>query len=629
MAIHKVRRQTISRPKVYGRAIMIRQATPSSVASPDSPTQENRFLGIETPLGGDVLLLTSFNGGEELSRPFVYHLEMLSRSDSIDPDEVIGRRVTVRIGALDGEPTYFNGFVSQFSLEGRDREYYRYTAEVVSWLWFLTRRTNCRIFQEKTVPEIVEHIFREHSFTDFEVADLRGTYRRREYCVQYRESDFNFVSRLMEEEGIFYYFQHERGRHTLVLADGQHTFRFGAEREVDYVGSHTDRIISDGISQWQRDGAFTSGRWAQTDYNFLTPRRDLRTGENTVLEVPRSDELEIFEYPARYGELDEGRRLARIRMEALEVRHNVISGTGTCRTLTPGKKFTLGGEGFCPDEGQTFVPTSVRHYATEPAPYVGGHTGSRRDEREYENTFTCISDSVPFRPRRVTPRPTMPAAQTAVVTGPEGEEIWTDKYGRVKVQFHWDREGQHDDRTSCWVRVAQAWAGEQWGVHFWPRIGHEVVLSFLDGDPDRPLIIGSVYNADNMPPYEMPGAQTRSGIKTRSTPNGSSDNFNEIRFEDKKGHEELYFHAERQLNTVVEADESRTVGHDQTIEIDHDRSVKVDNDDMLEVKETRKVAAKRILFDASQEILLQCGGGYIKIDAGGNITINGTLVRIN
>jgi len=516
--------------------------------------QKNRLLTLKSPLGDDVLVLTAFSGQEEISRLFNYELEMISDNNSISASEIVGKNVTFGIKLADGSVRHFNGFVTRFVAGDEDGQRRRnYRAEVAPWLWFLTRTSDCRIFQEKSVPEIIEQVFKDLNFSDYDVSQVSGEHPKRDYCVQYRETDFNFVSRLMEEEGIFYFFRHEEGKHTLVMADQKGAYKDCVEKEVDYPRDHRARAITDHITEWEHQYEFHTGKWSQTDYNFEdhparsepTPSKLMMTSEQSTTQLDGVEKYEFYDYPGEYDKKDAGKTLTKVRIEEEEAGHDTIRAGSTCRSFTPGGKFKVKDHRSDAEKGKTFAITSIHHWATESTTYETG--GSV--EEDYRNTFLCIPDSVTFRPRRITPKPVVQGSQTAVVDGPEGEEIWPDKYGRIKVQFFWDREGQRNEKTSCWVRCMQSSAGKGWGSMFIPRVGQEVVVSYLEGDPDRPLVTGVVYNADQMPAYPLPQEKTKSYVKTNSSPDG--DGYNELRFEDKKDKEQIFIHAQRDMDTRV------------------------------------------------------------------------------
>jgi type VI secretion system secreted protein VgrG len=534
------------------------------------PTQDNRLIAIDTPLGKDVLLLQSFVGTEGMSRLFRFDLDLLSENDSISFKQIVGQRVTIRLSSDAGD-RFFNGFVSRFAQSYRDDRFAYYHAEVVPWLWFLTRKADCRVFQDKTVPEIVTSLFDELSFPDH-AERLSGTYEPRNYCVQYRETNFNFVSRLLEEYGISYYFKHEQGKHTLVLADSPNAYDdCPLQSTLNY--SHEEIGAAPGdtaVEAWEIRQEFKPGKYALADYNFETPSTDLLATVDSTVKVAGNDAFEVFDHPGEFLKQDEGDRLVRVRMEEEEAQHLVVSGKSSCRSLISGHAFELDGH-YRLDMNQKYTLTAVSHSASVGATYQTGEG----EAEVYSNSFTSIVHTTPFRPPRTTPNPVVSGVQSAVVVGPAGEEIFVDKYSRVKVQFHWDRKGKKDEKSSCFVRVSQPWAGKNWGMIMIPRIGQEVLVDFLEGDPDQPIITGRVYNAEQMPPYELPANMTQAGVKTRSTKGGSVDNANEIRFEDKKGSEVLLVHAEKEYQLEVEADETHSVGHDRKKTIDNDETSKI------------------------------------------------------
>jgi type VI secretion system secreted protein VgrG len=588
--------------------------------------QENRVLGVDTPLGDDVLLLTAFHGTENISRLFRYELDLISDDDSIAANDIVGQNVTFSVKLTDDSPRFFNGFVSELVAGDTEDGRRNYRATVVPWLWFLSQTADCRIFQKKTAVEIIEEIFKDLGFSDYEF-QTKEQYAQRDYCVQYRETDFNFVSRLMEDEGLFYYFRHEEGKHTLVLGDHTGAYTDCKENEVDFPSSRGQDAVTDHIKSWSHRFGFVSGKWAHTDYNFETPSTSLASNSNSVVNLSGIDKYEIYDYPGEYGQKSDGDKNIKLRMEEEEVDHDTVNGTSLCKTFTPGGKFKITGERAGGDKDGSFVITSVQHIATETLSYESGGSVAQ----DYSNSFTCIPDTVVFRPARVSPEPMISGVQTAVVVGPSGEEIYTDEYGRVKVQFHWDREGQRNESSSCWIRVAHSSAGKKWGFMSIPRIGQEVVVDFLEGDPDRPLVVGSVYNAEQMPPYELPANQTRSYIKTNSSKGG--DGFNEIRIEDKKDSEQIFFHAERNMDVRVKNDSKERVGANRHLivgsdsnggegdqvelvhgnkhlNIKNDHVEKIDKNMYLTVAENEEVVVNGDLIETV--------GGNAHLDIGGN-----------
>jgi len=451
--------------------------------------------------------------------------------------------------------------------------YARYSAKVVPWLWFLTRASDCRIFQQKSVPDIIKSVFREHGTSDFEDS-TSASYSPRDYCVQYMETDFDFVSRLMEEEGIYYFFKHEQDKDTLVLCDsgGAHHATPGCEKVAYYPPSDNVVREEDIINHWLLSHSMQSGKLTHTDFDFTKPRTSLLAQAATAGTYPKSD-AEVFAYPGGYLVVGDGTNYAKRRLEALQQQHERVGGSGNVRALAVGGLFTL--ENY-PREDQNreyLVVATVHHFGG--TDYESGVSHGMADVTV---SFDAVPSKQPYRSPLTTRRARVAGPQTAIVVGSAGEEIYTDKYGRVKVQFHWDREGKRDENSSCWVRVSQAWAGKNWGSIHIPRIGQEVIVSFLEGDPDRPIITGRVYNAAEMPPYDLPANQTQSGIKSRSSKGGSPSNFNEIRFEDKMGSELLTIHAEKDQEIGVEHDETHWVGHDRTKTVDHDETSMIKHD---------------------------------------------------
>jgi type VI secretion system secreted protein VgrG len=594
-------------------------------------TQAQRSLSVTSPLGQDVLLLQGFTGSEALSRLFSYQLDLLSSNEAIKAKDIVGQGVTWSVGHVDHATRVFHGVVNRFVAGARSRRGLRaYRAEVVPWLWFLTRTSDCRIFQNKTTPEIVQAVFDGLGFSDYTL-ELSGTYAKWEYCVQYRETAFNFVSRLMEHDGIFYFFRHQDGKHTLVLGDATSVYADCPESPVKYSpGSLAPNHVAD----WQHHYEFRSGKWTRTDYNFQTPSTNLQTTDATAVDLPASKKFELFDYPGDYMVKGDGEPVTKVRMEEEETGHDVVTASSECCTFTPGCTFTLEEHEVAAEDG-AYVITSVQHAAADTS------YGASASGVSYSNEFSCMPAAALFRPARVTPKPVVQGLQTAVVVGPSGEEIYVDKYGRVKVQFFWDRLGKKDQNSSCWVRVAEQWAGKNWGFVAHPRLGQEVVVDFLEGDPDRPLITGRVYNAEQMPPYDLPANMTQSGIKSRSSKGGSPANFNEFRFEDKKGSEQVFLHAEKNQDIEVENDEThwvghdrkKTIDHDETTHVKHDRTETVDHDETITVHgkrtevvdkdETITIHQNRTEVVDKNETITSHGGSTETVDKDESITISG------
>lgn len=541
--------------------------------------QAGRIAAVSSPLGGDTLVLRRLRAVEQVSRAFRFELELLSEDGSIKPEQLLGQRMTVRFELPAGGTRYFDGLVSRFSWLGGEGRYARYQARVDPWLWYLTRSADCRIFQNKTVPQIVKQVFADYPMAAFEDR-LTASYRSWDYCVQYRETDYDFVNRLLEQEGIFYFFTHAGGRHTLILADRDSVAEriAGYDRVPFYPPEDAGIRERDHVSEWLAGQEVRPGSCVLRDFDFEKPRADLESRR----QAPRPHalaELELYDYPGDYLTADQGEVCSRIRLEETQADQEICEGAGDVAGLIPGCAFTLAKH---PRQDQnreyrvlaaTFELTSDE-YESRGEPGAGfSHTCA----------FTVIDSQRPYRPPRVTPKPFVQGPQTAIVTGPGGEEIWCDKYGRVKVQFHWDRLGKRDENSSCWVRVSHPWAGKGWGAVAIPRIGQEVIAEFLEGDPDRPIITGRVYNADAMPPYTLPAGAVQSGVKSNSTKGGGG--YNEYVLDDTKGTELIREHGQYDKDSTIEHDLREHVLHsrfrdvtvDETIGIGHDQTFTIGN----------------------------------------------------
>jgi type VI secretion system secreted protein VgrG len=645
-------------------------------------SQDGRLLQITTPLGKDFLLLTDFHGEEGISKLFRFDLSLAHEEPNSDTkptlinfDSVVGKNVTIRIAALDGSERFINGYIASFSQGGRDDRFSYYRAVLVPSVWFLSRESDCRVFQNMTVPDIVKSVFSDLGLQNVRDA-LAREYTAWDYCTQYHETNLNFVCRLMEEEGISYFFEHENGKHTLVLADLPNAYRnCPGTSDIPFV-TDVDNAFGQTVLSWQVEQELRPGKYTLRDHHFEMPRKPLEFTQPTIIDLTRNKSLEMYDYPGDYakrfnntgqrlGKVEpEGTSVTEIRMEEEESPGLVSYGSSNYSNLTSGFAFKL--KNHPASVNGRYVVTSIRHSAVQTPNYVSGVTANQ----PYNNSFVCISDQIHFRPPRVTPKPLMQGPQTAVVVGKTGEEIWTDIYGRVKVQFFCDRKGKLDEKSSCWVRVSQVWAGKQWGCMHMPRIGQEVIVDFLHGDPDQPIIIGRVYNADQMPPYDLPANQTQSGIKTRSSKKGASENFNEIRFEDKKDHEDLLIHAERTMHNSVEASQYITVGgsrhittggvdkdgnkqgdvkelvfKNHNLHVKADERTKIEGESHLHVQDeadatydkdlvqsiTGKcvILADTIQLQGTTKLVLMAGTSSIVIDASG-VTVLGTpLINLN
>lgn len=648
--------------------------------------QADRAMTVTTPLGEDVLLMVALYGVEGISTLFNFQIDVIAENrKEVAFDKLLGRPVTATLAVQEESRRYFSGICSRVSQGSRDSTFTAYRLEIVPELWMLTRKVNSRIFQHINVPDILKKVLAGLDVT----YELRGAFHQRDFCVQYRETDFNFACRLMEEEGIYYFFKHSESGHKMVVANTPQSHpEIPEHANIIYEGVQGGPRDEDRIQGWEKVQELRAGKHTLWDHCFELPHKHLET-EKTLLEsvqagsvthklkVPPSDKLEIYDYPGAYAQrfdgVDKGggdqpaelqkifqdnERTVGIRIQEEAMPALIVKGTSNCRHFVSGHKFTL--ERHFNADGQYLV-TSVQHAASVSGDYRSGEGG----ELTYENTFTCMPFSLPFRPVRRTPKPVVQGTQTAVVVGPPGEEIFTDKYGRVKVQFHWDREGKYDVDSSCWIRVATVWAGKRWGATFVPRIGQEVIVDFLEGDPDQPIVVGSVYNAEQMPAYLGKGLDGKhphdpkvSGIKTNSTKGG--EGYNELRFDDLKGKEQIFVHAQRNLDVNVHRDSMETVGGGKHLTVggDHRESVasskhvqvtgemlcwiKKDNHEIVGgdvVEEFQKnhsqhvtseyyLKARSVIIEADSHICLKVGDNFITIAAEG-IAVEGKVVHIN
>ncbi|MCP1442594.1 type VI secretion system secreted protein VgrG [Pseudomonas sp. GGS8] len=591
--------------------------------------QASRLAKITSPLGPEVLLLKDMGGGEELGRLFNYELQLHSLDNAIDLNQLLGKPMSLGLQLDGGGERYFHGIVARCSQNVDQGQFASYQVTLRPWLWLLTRTSDCRIFQNLTIPQIIKQVFRDLGFSDFEDA-LSRPYREWEYCVQYRETSFDFVSRLMEQEGIYYFFRHEQDRHVLVLADayGAHASAPGYA-SVPYYPKNEQQRERDHIHDWHLAQEVQPGSLELNDYDFQRPsaRIDVRSA------MPRphtAGDYPLYDYPGTYVQSEDGEHYARTRIEALQTLHEQVELAGNARGLGSGHLFSL--TGFSrQDQNREYLIVGARYYISQES----GETGGGAPSAQFESSLTCIDAQQSYRPLPNTHRPIVKGPQTALVVGPKGEEIWTDQFGRVKVHFYWDRHDQSNENSSCWIRVSQSWAGKNWGSMQIPRIGQEVIVSFLEGDPDRPIITGRVYNAEQTVPYDLPENATQSGIKSRSSKGGTPANFNEIRMEDKKGAEQLYIHAERNQDIVVEVDESHSVGHDRNKSIGHNETVTIGNnrlrivkqEDILSVGQRKTDSiSQSYVIEVGENLRLVCGESILELNASGQINLTGVQI---
>ncbi len=589
-------------------------------------------------------ILDSFEATEELGRPFSIMLDLGSASPKADLHTLLGASATVKLSFPEKDPRYFNGVVARVQYRGLVGGGYKYRVELRPWIWLLSHQQDCQIFSAKSPWTIMTDLFRAAGFTDFEDKRQNASGDTAlDYCVQYRESTLDFVTRLMEQYGIYYYATHADGSHTLVFADDPNSHT-AAKQSIPYQYNSADwRAADDHIWDWNADAQIKPGAVAMREYNFTTPKADL-TAKSLIAGGHTYGSSEVYDYPGLYATADDGQTLAKVRMQDIDTRRQVYGGTSNSRALATGGKFTLSG---FPDDA-----ANVEYLVTASVCSVDlAETRAFQSDGETIDTFRCVLSAVPgtrpFRLPPITPRPTIHGPQTAKVVGESGQEITTDQYGRIKVKFPWDRRTAEDENSSCWIRVAQVWAGKSWGGLTIPRIGQEVVVEFLEGNPDRPLVTGTVYNADQTVPYALPDNKTRSTLKTNSSLNGGG--FNELRFEDKKDSEEVFLQAQKDFNEIVLNCHTATITKDTTITVkEGNRTVTVSegNDAHTVTKGKRDVTVEQndtttvnsgdhslavsqgsSAVTAAKKITLTVGSSSIELTPEG-ITISGAQVKV-
>lgn len=595
-------------------------------------------------------------GEEGISRLYSFQVDFASAQE-LSPEMAIGRQATVKI-PFGKEKRYIQGTIRRFVAMGALADGYgQFSVEIVPWTWWLKRRANSRIFQNKTVPDIIEEVLaqagepRDANSYSHDVS-VNHQFKPRAYCVQYRETDFDFISRLMEEEGLFYYFVHDEAGVHLRVRDSNTGFHPAVDGAIEFrplaAGADPQGYV---IAACSRERDFRSAKYALASSHYQKPRENFAAEAPTSVQSDADERFALFDYPGGYAKgfvggspasdqsgvthvFDEGGHIAEVRMQEEDAGYDRMLAESNHPAIRAGHSFTLSRHPHAsPDDWNIeYGIVSVRHSAVSPGP-----RSEAGQPASYANTFAAIPNSIAYRPPRVTQKPFIRGPQTALVVGPDGDDIYTDSYGRIRVKFYWDRSDQQDQDRTCWARVAQVWAGKQWGAIFIPRIGQEVLVDFLEGDPDQPIVIGSVYNAEQQPPYALPANQTRSGIKTRSSVNGGAGNYNELRFEDKLGEEELLAHAERNLTTEVEKDESRTVGNDRTTTIQHNDTLTVQNNrsatitgtDSTTVARTRSLSvgqsrsadiATSDSLNVGESIAMTAGAG-LTVTAGESVTV--------
>jgi type VI secretion system secreted protein VgrG len=585
--------------------------------------QDHRIASLDTPLGKDVLALTSFEGTEGVSELFEFRVDALSKDENIDFNKVIGRNCSVKFKSYKGAERIFNGILVAAQWTGVKDVHYAYRLVFKPWLWLLSHTSDSKIHVKKTAPDIIKQVFSDAEFRDFRES-LTASYPTIEYCVQYRESDLDFVCRLMEEFGIYYYFEHTSDKHTLVLADSKSSHKaIPGGTTVPYIDLEgRDRRDCEHLYHWTRERTFQAGKVTLKDYDQLRPSAEM-TSEAQASEGYNKANLEVYDYPGKYPrggpterkKTSDGDKFAKIRLEAAQARDHRRYATGDAISLYPGGLIKLDKHPAASENVQYLVIRASHSFGTEA--YRSGF-GSNE---VYTGRYEFLGSDRPFRAPLITPKPIIHGPQTAKVVGQQGEEIDVDEHGRITVQFHWDR----DKKPSRRVRVAQVWSGKTWGGQHIPRIGQEVVVAFIEGDPDRPLVVGTVYNDEYRFPYKLPDNKTQSGLKSDSTKGGGG--YNEIKYEDKKGSEKIEVHAQKDLDTVVENNETRKIGEDQTIDVGETISVTAGKRIVLRVGQSTITVTETQVEVKSPRVKVNSMETEVKGSA--TITLQGGLVKIN
>ena len=608
------------------------------------PLQQSRIAKLTTPLGADKLVLTRFDGDETLSGHFRFNVEALSTDPDVNFDQAIGRNCTISLETYAGKKRYFDGILTDAQWLGMADTYYSYRLELRPWFWLLTKATNCKIFQNMKAPDIIKEVFQERGFSGFSDR-LSGTYDTIEYCVQYRETDFDFVSRLMEKYGIYYYFEHSDGNHTLVLADSHSSHKaVPGLASVKFLprGSSNQRKEQH-ITEISKERRFRTGKIALKDYNYLKPKSDMKANSAGGAGYTHSD-MEVYDYPGAYDDSGKGNKLAKFQIEAEQALDKRRHASGEAPSLFAGGLISLEKHPAASENCEFLIVKAHHSFAAET--YRSGGAGGGSSERAYMGHYEFQVGATPYREPAKTPRPIVYGPQTAMVVGPAGEEIYTDEHGRIKVQFHWDRKGKNNEKSSLWIRIGQVWSGKNWGGIYIPRIGMEVIVEFLEGDPDSPLVTGTVYNGDYKTPYELPGKKNIAGVKSQSTKGGSTGDYNEYIFDDTKGKELIRVHGQKDQEGKIENDDTWEIGNDQKITVKHDQTLEVKNNQTVKIGADQKTtvgntqdinvktsyvleAGTTIKIKAGLSIKLEASGSSIEIGPAG-IVLNGTpMIKLN
>jgi type VI secretion system secreted protein VgrG len=610
--------------------------------------QTSRLLNFTSPLGSDVLLPEHMTGSEGISELFRYEVDLLAEADtSIDPTDIVGQKVCLGIQADDaGTERYFNGIVSSFEMNGGETEFKNYTATIVPSLWFLTLNKNTRVFQNKTVIDVIKEVLSTYSISP--TVDTSAEYMQMDYCTQYRETDFHFISRLMEQYGILYYFKHSKDDHTLILQDTssklsdcaiQDTFRYAPEQ------SDTEGYYDFVVQALTSRSTMVTGKHTAWDYSFVRYKTAPDSGAEATTKGPLGENAhEKYDYAdsaAAYIKKaasdskinDQADFLVQMRRDSGDAATLVVEGSSNAIAMQTGYTFELTEH---PQDSLNvkYLLIHIEHVVQQLPSY---RTRTADAPQPYINTFTAVPSSIPYRPPMRTEKPVVHGMHTGMVVTPSGDDSYMDKYGRVCVQFWWDRERKANTPDNTLLRVAQPWAGKGWGTYFWPRVGDEVLIDFMEGDPDQPIVVGSVYNGVNMPKYDPAGQYTLSGILTRSSKDGGGANANELRFEDLKGSEQIFMNAEKDYDLHVENAWHTLVGGEQHTQVGSNQFEEVAKDSHLHVKgkQLHQVDGEADLTVSGNQIVEIGGdrshtvGGQIKEEVATNygMTVGENLVQ--
>lgn len=592
--------------------------------------RSHSILQMTTSLGRDVLVPTSISGHEAISQPFSYRVQMVSEQPGIDPDALLHQPGCVVLRRAEDPARYFHGIFQEFAAAGQARPgIHSYHAVLVPKFWFLNQTIDCRVFQRKTAREILQQMLRDASVEDVDFRLYKEPPPRR-YTVQFNETDLQFATRLMEESGYFYFFEHEAGRHTLVVANSNDAFRDIPEASLRF-NSHI--AGEDVLGSWHRPRGTTHGVVKLNDYYPRHPGRPLTATRKGTQKAAGGHARDVFLWPAATHRQDILEDRGKLMIDAADASVSVVSGSGAFRALVAGGRFALQGDPLSGEQATTHVVRWLSFEAVDESWSTDGASAF------YANSFECFPATVPWRQPFSVPRPDMGGVHAAIVLGPEGEEIHTDEFGRVKIRFFWDHRKEATADQSVWARVVQPWAGGGWGGQFIPRVGTEVAVAFIDANADRPVVLGGLYNGDQKPVFSLPDDKTKSGLRTRSTLKGGSDDYNELSFEDRKDREMLHLRAQKDMSTEVRHDQTLNVRHDRTVTVGNAESITIgegrttridDRNDELTVKKgdlSIEVSMGKATITALRSIELKVGSSRILIDQNG-VSISGLLIKI-